>query len=104
MTNLTDGSVEGIAVDGLGAEGIQFHPEAGPGPHDALGVFARFLTRCEVSSDREQGEGEGRGKRGTAVAPTLTCWGLVVPPVLPSALSPLPVLCPRLRPGPEPEP
>jgi carbamoyl-phosphate synthase small subunit len=46
MTNLTDGSVEGIAVDELGAEGIQFHPEAGPGPHDALGVFARFLAGC----------------------------------------------------------
>jgi carbamoyl-phosphate synthase small subunit len=46
MTNLTDGSVEGIAADELGAEGIQFHPEAGPGPHDALGVFSRFLARC----------------------------------------------------------
>jgi carbamoyl-phosphate synthase small subunit len=46
MTNLTDGSVEGVAVPELGAEGIQFHPEAGPGPHDALGVFARFLDRC----------------------------------------------------------
>jgi carbamoyl-phosphate synthase small subunit len=46
MTNLTDGSVEGIAVDELAAEGIQFHPEAGPGPHDALGVFTRFLGRC----------------------------------------------------------
>jgi carbamoyl-phosphate synthase small subunit len=46
MTNLTDGSVEGIAAPDLGAEGIQFHPEAGPGPHDALGVFARFIDRC----------------------------------------------------------
>ena len=46
MTNLTDGSVEGIAAPDLGAEGIQFHPEAAPGPHDALGVFARFLDRC----------------------------------------------------------
>ena len=46
MTNLTDGSVEGIAAYELGAEGIQFHPEAGPGPHDALGTFARFLARC----------------------------------------------------------
>jgi carbamoyl-phosphate synthase small subunit len=46
MTNLTDGSVEGIAAPELGAEGIQFHPEAGPGPHDALGVFVRFLERC----------------------------------------------------------
>jgi carbamoyl-phosphate synthase small subunit len=46
MTNLTDGSVEGILADDLLAEGIQFHPEAGPGPHDALGVFARFVWRC----------------------------------------------------------
>jgi carbamoyl-phosphate synthase small subunit len=46
MTNLTDGSVEGIEARELRAEGIQFHPEAGPGPHDALGVFARFLWRC----------------------------------------------------------
>ena len=46
MTNLTDGSVEGIRADDLRAEGIQFHPEAGPGPHDALGVFARFVERC----------------------------------------------------------
>jgi len=50
MTNLTDGSVEGIAAPDLGAEGIQFHPEAGPGPHDALGVFARFLDRCRQGS------------------------------------------------------
>jgi carbamoyl-phosphate synthase small subunit len=50
MTNLTDGSVEGLLADDLGAEGIQFHPEAGPGPHDALGVFARFLWRCRRSA------------------------------------------------------
>ncbi len=46
MTNLTDGSVEGIVAEELRADGIQFHPEAGPGPHDALGVFARFTWRC----------------------------------------------------------
>jgi carbamoyl-phosphate synthase small subunit len=46
MTNLTDGSVEGLVAEDLRAEGIQFHPEAGPGPHDALGVFARFVWRC----------------------------------------------------------
>ncbi len=46
MVNLTDGSVEGVAAPQLRAEGIQFHPEAGPGPHDALGVFARFVARC----------------------------------------------------------
>jgi carbamoyl-phosphate synthase small subunit len=46
LTNLTDGSVEGIVAEDLRAEGIQFHPEAGPGPHDALGVFRRFIWRC----------------------------------------------------------
>jgi len=46
MVNLTDGSVEGIVAEDVLAEGIQFHPEAGPGPHDALGVFARFVWRC----------------------------------------------------------
>jgi carbamoyl-phosphate synthase small subunit len=50
MTNLTDGSVEGIVAEELGAEGIQFHPEAGPGPHDAIGVFARFVWRCRKGS------------------------------------------------------
>jgi carbamoyl-phosphate synthase small subunit len=52
MENLTDGSVEGIVCPSLGAEGIQFHPEAGPGPHDALGVFARFLQRCREGVGR----------------------------------------------------
>lgn len=46
MINLTDRSVEGLAAEELRAEGIQFHPEAGPGPHDALGVFQGFVARC----------------------------------------------------------
>lgn len=46
MVNLTDGSVEGLLAAKLWAEGIQFHPEAGPGPHDALGVFAQFVQSC----------------------------------------------------------
>ena len=58
MVNLTDGSVEGLRVEGAGAEGIQFHPEAGPGPHDALGVFTRFIERCRET------RGEQRGERG----------------------------------------
>lgn len=46
MVNLTDGSVEGLSAPKLWAEGIQFHPEAGPGPHDALEVFGQFVQRC----------------------------------------------------------
>jgi carbamoyl-phosphate synthase small subunit len=63
MTNLTDGSVEGISADALGAVGIQFHPEAGPGPHDALGVFARFLERCG-----REARASGLGTRGSGLA------------------------------------
>ncbi len=60
MINLTDGSVEGIVAESVLAEGIQFHPEAGPGPHDALGVFARFLARC-AGGARDPGLGARNG-------------------------------------------
>ncbi|HEX2049762.1 MAG TPA: glutamine-hydrolyzing carbamoyl-phosphate synthase small subunit [Actinomycetota bacterium] len=39
--NLNDGTVEGVEVPGV-AFSVQFHPEAGPGPHDARGLFAEF--------------------------------------------------------------
>ncbi|MDA8020495.1 MAG: glutamine-hydrolyzing carbamoyl-phosphate synthase small subunit [Thermoanaerobaculia bacterium] len=41
--NLNDGTVEGLAVSDRPAFSVQFHPEAAPGPHDALGLFDRFL-------------------------------------------------------------
>ncbi len=40
--NLNDGVVEGIALEGAGAFSVQYHPEAGPGPHDARYLFERF--------------------------------------------------------------
>jgi carbamoyl-phosphate synthase small subunit len=40
--NLFDHSCEGLAVDGKPIMGIQYHPEASPGPHDATYLFARF--------------------------------------------------------------
>jgi len=48
MVNLTDGSVEGLAAESLMAEGVQFHPEAGPGPSDALALFGEFVARCRA--------------------------------------------------------
>jgi len=33
--SLYDGTVEGLDLPGLRARSLQFHPEAGPGPHDA---------------------------------------------------------------------
>jgi carbamoyl-phosphate synthase small subunit len=40
--NLFDHSVEGIAVEGKPIFGVQYHPEASPGPHDASYLFGRF--------------------------------------------------------------
>ena len=34
--SLYDGTVEGLAFPDLCARSLQFHPEAGPGPHDAV--------------------------------------------------------------------
>jgi carbamoyl-phosphate synthase small subunit len=41
--SLNDQTVEGIAHATLPVYGIQFHPEAAPGPHDALNLFRRFI-------------------------------------------------------------
>ncbi len=40
--NLNDDVVEGIAVPKARAFGVQYHPEAGPGPHDSRYLFAEF--------------------------------------------------------------
>jgi carbamoyl-phosphate synthase small subunit len=41
--NLNDHTVEGLALPDAKAFSVQFHPEAGPGPHDAQGLFQRFV-------------------------------------------------------------
>ncbi|MGH9098621.1 MAG: glutamine-hydrolyzing carbamoyl-phosphate synthase small subunit, partial [Acidimicrobiales bacterium] len=40
--NLNDGVVEGVRVPRARAFSVQYHPEAGPGPHDAGYLFATF--------------------------------------------------------------
>jgi carbamoyl-phosphate synthase small subunit len=40
--NLNDGVVEGIRLSRQPAFSVQYHPEAGPGPHDARYLFERF--------------------------------------------------------------
>jgi carbamoyl-phosphate synthase small subunit len=45
--NLNDGTVEGIEVLDAPAFGVQYHPEASPGPHDARPLFARFAGMME---------------------------------------------------------
>ena len=46
--NLSDGTLEGLAVPRLGIEAVQFHPEAAPGPNDAAGLFERFRAACRL--------------------------------------------------------
>jgi carbamoyl-phosphate synthase small subunit len=41
--NLYDRTVEGLVLRDVPASTVQYHPEAGPGPHDSLYLFDRFL-------------------------------------------------------------
>jgi carbamoyl-phosphate synthase small subunit len=41
--SLYDGTVEGFDFPELGAASVQFHPEAGPGPHDAWPVLEGWV-------------------------------------------------------------
>ncbi|HVL03256.1 MAG TPA: glutamine-hydrolyzing carbamoyl-phosphate synthase small subunit [Acidimicrobiales bacterium] len=45
--NLNDGVIEGIACRDVPAFSVQYHPEAGPGPHDARYLFAEFEALME---------------------------------------------------------
>ena len=42
--NLNDGTCEGMRCLDVPAFSVQYHPEAAPGPHDALGLFSDFVT------------------------------------------------------------
>ena len=46
--NLYDRTVEGLVLHDVPGACVQYHPEAGPGPHDSLYLFDRFLDliRC----------------------------------------------------------
>ncbi len=48
--NLYDRTVEGLALRDAPGATVQYHPEAGPGPHDALHLFDRFITEIEAAS------------------------------------------------------
>lgn len=46
--SLFDGSLQGIALKDRAAYGFQGHPEASPGPHDALHLFERFISDMDA--------------------------------------------------------
>src|SRR5205085_10210773 len=45
--NLYDRTVEGLELLEVPGGTVQYHPEAGPGPHDSLYLFDRFLQRID---------------------------------------------------------
>jgi carbamoyl-phosphate synthase small subunit len=47
--NLYDRTVEGLVLKDVPGATVQYHPEAGPGPHDARYLFDRFL---ELASEQ----------------------------------------------------
>ena len=57
--NLYDRTVEGLVLKDVPGCTVQYHPEAGPGPHDARYLFDRFLELAEMrgpsGGEAEQG-------------------------------------------------
>jgi carbamoyl-phosphate synthase small subunit len=47
--SLYDGTVEGIALASEHARSLQFHPEAGPGPHDARFLIESWVEELRVA-------------------------------------------------------
>jgi carbamoyl-phosphate synthase small subunit len=47
--NLNDGDVEGVRTEHLRAFSVQYHPEAGPGPHDARYLFEEFTQLMKAN-------------------------------------------------------
>ncbi len=56
--NLNDGVIEGIRSRDVPAFSVQYHPEAGPGPHDARYLFDEFRELMDRVGPRSR---KGRG-------------------------------------------
>ena len=47
--NLNDGTLEGLRCLEVSAFGVQYHPEAAPGPHDSRHLFERFRELMAIA-------------------------------------------------------
>jgi carbamoyl-phosphate synthase small subunit len=47
--SLYDGTVEGLSLPGERARSLQFHPEAGPGPHDAWPLLEGWVEELKLA-------------------------------------------------------
>jgi carbamoyl-phosphate synthase small subunit len=50
--NLYDRTVEGLTLREVQGATVQYHPEAGPGPHDSLYLFDRFVEEIKMAPAR----------------------------------------------------
>ncbi len=57
--NLNDGVVEGIRSREVPVFGVQYHPEAGPGPHDARYLFEEFRQLMDATGAAVRSAGGG---------------------------------------------
>jgi carbamoyl-phosphate synthase small subunit len=48
--NLYDRTVEGLLLKDVPGATVQYHPEAGPGPHDAMHLFDRFIDEIRAAA------------------------------------------------------
>ncbi len=48
--NLYDRTVEGLTLRDVPGATVQYHPEAGPGPHDSLYLFDRFIEEIKAAA------------------------------------------------------
>jgi carbamoyl-phosphate synthase small subunit len=64
--NLYDRTVEGLTLRDVPGATVQYHPEAGPGPHDSLYLFDRFVDEIGrlAGADRLRESPRGRFSGG----------------------------------------
>jgi len=63
-TNLNDGTVAGLAALDRWCFSVQYHPEAGPGPHDPRYLFGRFaalIDRWQAGSPHAGSDADPEG-------------------------------------------
>lgn len=56
--NLNDGTVEGLRLLDIPAYSVQYHPEAGPGPHDSHYLFKEFTQSMRAWAERTVAAGQ----------------------------------------------